>query len=73
MNCVISECVYIYRFQQLITLHFHRQFLVIMLLMALADLVIEKVLLVGEGLAAADVFQEEQGKCGGYYVAVHGY
>lgn len=44
-----------------------------MLLMALADLVIEKVLLVGESLAAADVFQEEQGKRGGYYVTVHGY
>lgn len=44
-----------------------------MLLMMLADLVIEEVLLIGERFAAADVLQEEQSKRGGYYVAIQGY
>lgn len=41
-----------------------------MLLMMLTDLVIEKVLLVGEGLAATDVLQQKQRERRGYYVAI---
>lgn len=44
-----------------------------MLLMMLADLVIEKVLFIGERLTATDVFQKKQSECGGYYVAVQRY
>jgi hypothetical protein len=64
---------YIYRFQKLVTLHLHRQFLVIVFLVVLADLVVEKVLFIGERLTAADIFQEKQSERGGYYVSVQRY
>lgn len=44
-----------------------------MLLMMLADLVIEKVLLIRERLATANILQEKQSKCGGYNVAIERY
>jgi len=44
-----------------------------MLLMVLADFVIEKVLLIGERLATTNVFQKEQSKSGGYNITIEGY
>jgi len=44
-----------------------------MLLMMFADLVIEKVLLIGKRLATTNVFQKEQSKSGGYNVTIERY
>jgi len=44
-----------------------------MLLMVLADFVIEKVLLIGERLATTNVFQKKQSKSGGYNITIERY
>lgn len=59
--------------QQFLPVDFHRQFLVIVLLVVLPDFVVEEVLFVLERFRATHVFEEELRESGGDHVPLFGY